>query len=133
MAEVRERIRTKRDGGIYAPDVEALMRVPLPGGRRIFSDDLQDPLGSLAEARGRREPAFRLLPGALRLSCSSALYTRRVASNRATENPQLRWRGEDRKLVYEDCIYRRSITRHCRLLYHNDDVVAIGPSRWLLD
>src|ERR1700694_1473471 len=50
MAEVRERIRTKRETGIYGPDVDALMRVPLPGGRRIFSDDLQDPLASLAEA-----------------------------------------------------------------------------------
>src|SRR2546428_9221942 len=50
MGEVRERIRTKREKGIYGPDVEALMRVPLPGGRRIFSDDLQDPLASLAEA-----------------------------------------------------------------------------------
>src|SRR6266576_1616312 len=50
MAEIRERIRTKREKGIYGPDVEALMRVPLPGGRRIFSDDLQDPLASLAEA-----------------------------------------------------------------------------------
>jgi SAM-dependent methyltransferase len=49
MAEVRERIRTKREKGIYGPDVDALMRVPLPGGRRIFSDDLQDPLASLAE------------------------------------------------------------------------------------
>src|SRR5437899_13066882 len=50
MGEVRERIRIKREKGIYGPDVEALMRVPLPGGRRIFSDDLQDPLASLAEA-----------------------------------------------------------------------------------
>src|SRR5205814_1467793 len=50
MAEVRERIRIKREKGIYGPDVEALMRVPLPGGRRIFSEDLQDPLASLAEA-----------------------------------------------------------------------------------
>src|SRR5207249_977950 len=50
MAEVRERIRIKREKGLYGPDVEALMRVPLPGGRRIFSDDLQDPLASLAEA-----------------------------------------------------------------------------------
>src|SRR2546421_12445885 len=50
MAEVRERIRTKREKGIYGPDVEALMSVPLPGGRRIFSDDLQGPLASLAEA-----------------------------------------------------------------------------------
>src|SRR5258705_7404397 len=50
MAEIRERIRTKRQKGIYGPDVDALMRVPLPGGRRIFSDDLQDPLASLAEA-----------------------------------------------------------------------------------
>ena len=50
MAQVRERIREKREKGIYGPDVEALLRVPLPGGRRIFADDLQDPLGSLAEA-----------------------------------------------------------------------------------
>src|SRR5256714_5205273 len=50
MAEVRERIRIKREKGIYGADVDALMRVPLPGGRRIFSDDLQDPLASLAEA-----------------------------------------------------------------------------------
>jgi len=50
MAQVRERIREKREKGIYGPDVEALLRVPLPGGRRIFSDDLQDPLASLAEA-----------------------------------------------------------------------------------
>src|SRR5207302_1118084 len=50
MADVRERIREKREKGIYGPDVEALLRVPLPGGRRIFADDLQDPLGSLAEA-----------------------------------------------------------------------------------
>jgi SAM-dependent methyltransferase len=50
MAEVRERIREKREKGIYGPDVEALLRVPLPGGRRIFANDLQDPLASLAEA-----------------------------------------------------------------------------------
>ena len=50
MAEVRERVREKREKGIYGPDVEALLRVPLPGGRRIFADDLQDPLASLAEA-----------------------------------------------------------------------------------
>src|SRR2546430_8652971 len=50
MAQVRERIREKREKGIYGPDVEALLRVPLPGGRRIFADDLQDPLASLAEA-----------------------------------------------------------------------------------
>jgi len=50
MTQVRERIREKREKGIYGPDVEALLRVPLPGGKRIFSDDLQDPLASLAEA-----------------------------------------------------------------------------------
>jgi SAM-dependent methyltransferase len=50
MAEVRERIREKRERGIYGPEVEALLRVPLPGGRRIFADDLQDPLAALAEA-----------------------------------------------------------------------------------
>src|SRR2546425_486062 len=50
MAEVRERIREKREKGIYGPDVEALLRVPLPGGRRILPDDLQDPLASPAQA-----------------------------------------------------------------------------------
>src|SRR5256885_17091246 len=50
MADVRERVREKREKGIYGPDVEALLRVPLPGGRRIFSADLQDPLASLPEA-----------------------------------------------------------------------------------
>jgi SAM-dependent methyltransferase len=50
MVEVRERIREKREKGIFGPDVDALLRVPLPGGRRIFADDLADPLASLAEA-----------------------------------------------------------------------------------
>src|SRR4029077_14134754 len=50
MAEIRERIRIKREKGIYGPDVHALMRAPLPGGRRIFSDDLQDPLAWHAAA-----------------------------------------------------------------------------------
>src|SRR5437762_10492022 len=50
MAEVRERSRIKREKGIYGPDVEPLMRVPLPGGRRILSEDLQGPLAALAEA-----------------------------------------------------------------------------------
>lgn len=72
MAQVRERIREKREKGIYGPDVEALLRVPLSGGRRIFSDDLQDPLASLAEVideevesdpRGRKPSTRSALTG----------------------------------------------------------------------
>src|SRR3989442_8129627 len=50
MAGVGEGVREKREKGVYGPDIEAVLRVPLPGGRRIFADDLQDPLASLAEA-----------------------------------------------------------------------------------
>ena len=50
MAEVRERVRRKRDRGIYGADVEALLRTDLPGGRRLLSDDMRDPVGALAEA-----------------------------------------------------------------------------------
>lgn len=50
LAEVRERVRRKRERGIYGSDVEALMRTELPGGRRLFSDDMRDPVGALAEA-----------------------------------------------------------------------------------
>ena len=50
LAEVRERVRRKRERGIYGSDVEALLRTELPGGRRLFSDDMRDPVGALAEA-----------------------------------------------------------------------------------
>ena len=56
MAEVRERIRIKREKGIYGPDVDALMRVPLPGGRRIFSTLFRNSRTTydLASRRGSR-------------------------------------------------------------------------------
>ncbi|HEU5288073.1 MAG TPA: hypothetical protein VFV20_06700, partial [Candidatus Limnocylindria bacterium] len=50
LTEVRERVRRKRDRGIYGSDVEALLRTELPGGRRLLSDDMKDPVGALAEA-----------------------------------------------------------------------------------
>src|SRR5438874_5066657 len=50
LAEVRERVRRKRERGVYGPDVEALLRTDLPGGRRLLSDDMKDPVGALAEA-----------------------------------------------------------------------------------
>ena len=50
LGEVRERVRRKRERGIYGPDVEAMLRTELPGGRRLLSDDMKDPVGSLAEA-----------------------------------------------------------------------------------
>jgi SAM-dependent methyltransferase len=50
LAEVRERVRVKREKGIYGADVEALLRTDLPGGGRLLSDDVKDPVGALAEA-----------------------------------------------------------------------------------
>jgi SAM-dependent methyltransferase len=50
LGEVRERVRRKRERGIYGPDVEALLRTELPGGRRLLSEDMKDPVGALAEA-----------------------------------------------------------------------------------
>ena len=49
LGEVRERVRRKRERGIYGADVEALLRTELPGGRRLLSDDMKDPIGALAE------------------------------------------------------------------------------------
>ena len=49
MHEVRERVRRKRERGIYGKDVDALLRIELPGGARLLSDDMKDPVGALAE------------------------------------------------------------------------------------
>lgn len=49
LAEVRERVRAKRDRGIYGRDVDALLRTDLPGGHRLLADDMKDPVGALAE------------------------------------------------------------------------------------
>ena len=50
QAEIRERVRRKRLSGVYGDDVEAALRTPLPGGRAIFTDELQDPLPALEDA-----------------------------------------------------------------------------------
>ena len=50
LGEVRERVRRKRERGIYGAEVVALMRTELPGGRRLLSDDMKDPVGALSEA-----------------------------------------------------------------------------------
>ncbi|MEX2047936.1 MAG: class I SAM-dependent methyltransferase [Chloroflexota bacterium] len=50
LAEVRDRIRRKRDSGVYGPEVEAAMRLPLPGGRPLFVEELGDPIPALREA-----------------------------------------------------------------------------------
>ncbi|MGH2498795.1 MAG: class I SAM-dependent methyltransferase [Candidatus Limnocylindria bacterium] len=50
LAEIRARVREKRASGAYGPEVEAALRLPLPGGRPIFAESLADPLPSLADA-----------------------------------------------------------------------------------
>jgi SAM-dependent methyltransferase len=50
LAEVRERIRRKRDAGVYGPEVDAALRLPLPGGRPLFVEELGDPIPALREA-----------------------------------------------------------------------------------
>ncbi len=49
LEEVRQRVRMKRERGVYGADVEALLRTPLPGGARLLADDMKDPVGALAE------------------------------------------------------------------------------------
>ncbi|HKW77514.1 MAG TPA: class I SAM-dependent methyltransferase [Candidatus Limnocylindria bacterium] len=48
LTEVRERVRRKRDEGVYGADVDVLLRTPLPGGR-VLADDMVDPVGALAQ------------------------------------------------------------------------------------
>lgn len=50
LAEVRDRIRRKRDAGVYGPEVDAALRLPLPGGRPLFVEELGDPIPALREA-----------------------------------------------------------------------------------
>ena len=52
LAEVRDRIRRKREAGVYGPEVEAALRLPLPGGRPLFVEELGDPISALREALG---------------------------------------------------------------------------------
>src|SRR5438132_12744088 len=62
MAEVRERVRKRRQSGAYGPEVEAALGLPLPGGRPLFTEELADPIPALAEALGeevRYDPTSR--------------------------------------------------------------------------
>jgi O-antigen chain-terminating methyltransferase len=54
LAEVRERIRRKRESGIYGPEVDAALRAPLPGGRPLFVQELDDPIPALRDAIDER-------------------------------------------------------------------------------
>jgi SAM-dependent methyltransferase len=54
LSEVRERIRRKRESGVYGPEVDAALRLPLPGGRPLFVEDLGDPLPALRGAIDER-------------------------------------------------------------------------------
>jgi hypothetical protein len=49
LAEVRARVRKKRESGEYGPDLDAALTLPLPGGRPIFSEELKDPFQALPE------------------------------------------------------------------------------------
>src|SRR5436309_2796869 len=57
MAEVRERVRKRRESGAYGPEIEAALALPLPGGRPLFTEELADPIPALAEALGE-EPTY---------------------------------------------------------------------------
>jgi O-antigen chain-terminating methyltransferase len=54
LTEVRERIRRKRESGVYGPEVDAALRLPLPGGRPLFVEELGDPLPALRNAIDER-------------------------------------------------------------------------------
>jgi hypothetical protein len=54
LAEVRYRIRRKRESGVYGPEVDAALRLPLPGGRPLFVEELGDPLPALRDALDER-------------------------------------------------------------------------------
>src|SRR5688572_15703125 len=49
LAEVRARVRRKRESGEYGADLDAALTLPLPGGRPIFSEELKDPFQALPE------------------------------------------------------------------------------------
>lgn len=54
LGEVRERIRRKRESGVYGPEVDAALRLPLPGGRPLFVEELGEPLPALRSAIDER-------------------------------------------------------------------------------
>ena len=49
LAEIRARVRKKRESGEYGADLDAALTLPLPGGRPIFSEELKDPFQALPE------------------------------------------------------------------------------------
>jgi O-antigen chain-terminating methyltransferase len=49
QAEIRERVQRRRASGAYSDDVRAALELPLPGGRALFSDELDDPLPALQD------------------------------------------------------------------------------------
>jgi len=54
LVEVRERIRRKRESGVYGPEVDAALRLPLPGGRPLFVEELGDAVPALRDALDER-------------------------------------------------------------------------------
>jgi SAM-dependent methyltransferase len=54
LAEVRERIERKRAAGLYGPEIDAALRLPLPGGRPLFTEELGDPLPALRDVIDER-------------------------------------------------------------------------------
>lgn len=54
LAEVRDRIRRKRESGVYGPEVDAALRLPLPGGRPLFVEELGDAMPALRDALDER-------------------------------------------------------------------------------
>lgn len=50
QAELRERVRRKREAGVYGADLAAALAHPLPGGGPIAADIEGDPVASLAAA-----------------------------------------------------------------------------------
>ncbi len=50
QAELRERVRRKREAGVYGADVAAALAHPLPGGGPIAAETLGDPIATLAAA-----------------------------------------------------------------------------------
>ena len=54
LAEVRERIRRKREAGVYGPEVDAALRLPLPGGRPLFVEELGDAMPALRDVLDER-------------------------------------------------------------------------------
>ncbi|HUG56396.1 MAG TPA: class I SAM-dependent methyltransferase [Candidatus Limnocylindrales bacterium] len=50
LARVRQRVAERRASGAFGPEVEAALSLPLPGGRPLFTVELEDPLPALADA-----------------------------------------------------------------------------------